>query len=82
MNRGVGRRPVPDVNRERDYGLQVEAWLKRVFPEFGAHPAAIVAVIRLHHTVGKGRLTKREHGEQIAGAVRVWEARYGKREDC
>ena len=60
------------------YGDEIQAWLNEKFPEFGAHPAAISAVVRLHFLVGRGRLTVAEHGGQIREAVSRWERRWGE----
>jgi hypothetical protein len=56
-----------------EYGEQIRSWLRSTFPEFGDHPAAVVAVIRLHHLEGKGTLTRGRHGELIQAAVRRWD---------
>jgi hypothetical protein len=63
------------------YGEQIVAWLTEYFPELAdehgrPHPAAVAAVIRLHHRRGKGQLTKREHGPEIRAAVKAWAKRY------
>jgi hypothetical protein len=79
-----GRAPRPrtgSLDREREYGEQICDWLNQHFPELREpsgrpHPAAIAAVIRLHHAYGKGRLTLREHGGAIRAAVRRWGERF------
>ena len=60
------------------YGDDIQAWLKANFPEFGAHPAAISAVVRLHFLFGRGCLTVSEHGGQIRESVARWERRWGE----
>jgi hypothetical protein len=62
------------VNPDDDYAEQVNRWLRTQFPDLvddqgHPHPAAIVAVMRLHYTVGRGRLTRTEHGPLIRGHV-------------
>ena len=64
---------------QREYAYQIVAWLKKNFPEFdrpdwGVHPAAVAAVIRLHHRVGRGNLTKAKHGGEVRAAVSAWDA--------
>lgn len=53
------------------YG-DVEA--KRLESSAGPHPAAVAAVIRLHHSTG-GKLTVKEHGPTIRAAVREFDER-------
>lgn len=69
------------LDRQREYGEEICAWLSESFPELRdphgyPHPAAIVAVIRLHHQHGKGQLTKRAHGPAIRAAVKRFEERW------
>jgi len=45
------------------------------------HYAAVAAVIRLHYTVGKGRLTIREHGPIIRAAVAATQDHTSAQED-
>lgn len=73
-----GRSPLrrQAVSQQRDYWRSLEAWLEGAFPEFGAHPAAAAAVMRLHRRHGRGSVTRREHGPIIRAAVDRWERRY------
>lgn len=69
------------LGREAQYGRDVCAWIRKHFPDlcntdWGPHPAAIVAVIRLHHLHGKGSLRPGTHGSQIRAAVEDWEHRF------
>lgn len=80
---GVIEQPEPKsmLEQQRIYGQQIAAWLTQNFPEldrphWGPHPAAVAAVIRLHHQHGKGRLTKREHGPEIRAAVKAWQKKW------
>lgn len=69
--------------REAKYGRDISSWLEANFPDLcdpSPHPGAVAAVIRLHHRVGKGRLTAREHGPEIREFVAVWERRLGPTE--
>ena len=65
------------------YGNQIRDWLRKHFPQWNTdhgnrtHPAAITAVIRLHHQHGKGKLTVREHGPAIRSAVDGFEKATG-----
>lgn len=66
------------VESQIAYGEQIDAWLCRQFPDLcdpSPHPAAISAVIQLHSVVGKGRLTRAEHGPLIRRAVATFDAR-------
>lgn len=79
----TGKRQADLLRRQEEYGNEVDAWLSRHFPELTdplsgrPHLAAFSAVVRLHGRYGKGRLTRREHGEQIRAAVDWWEREYG-----
>lgn len=68
---------LPDVCKPDD---RLVEWERRLYGEDAArglaaasepHPAAVGAVIRLHHRYGKGQLTVREHGPMIRAAVRA-----------
>jgi hypothetical protein len=81
---GVAEQPQATslLEREREYGERVAAWLNTNFPEFtqpsgNPHCAAITAVIRLHHEHGKGQITRREHGAVIRQAVKDFDAKWG-----
>jgi hypothetical protein len=68
------------IEEQRQYGQDITDWLRKHFPEFdrprfGPHPAAVAAVIQLHHRDGKRALTKRRHGAEIRAAVKRWEDR-------
>jgi hypothetical protein len=70
------------LGEENDYAAQVLLAVRRFFPELcderGApHPAAVVAVLRLHYTVGKGKLTREEHGPKVREFVADWMERDG-----
>jgi hypothetical protein len=79
--------PAPPERRDSDaqqrrYEQQIVRWLGCSFPQlidprWGAHPAAVAAVVRLHHACGKGHLTRREHGAAILAAVAEWDRRHG-----
>lgn len=61
------------------YGREIVAWLAGSFPDLcspAPHPAAMAAVIRLHWTVGKGKLTRAEHGAEIRAAVARFDERF------
>jgi hypothetical protein len=67
---------------QKEYALEIDRWLRREFPslcddEWGPHPAAFTAVIRLHYRDGKGRLTRARHGHEICAAVERWELEWG-----
>lgn len=69
------------LDRQREYGEQVEAWLAENFPELvrpreGVHPAARTAVYRLHYLHGRS-LTKAKHGPEIRAAVRAFDEQWG-----
>lgn len=69
------------LERDRAYGEQIAEWLNHHFPDLRQpsgqpHPAAVAAVIGLHHSHGKGRLTVSEHGPEIRAAVRAWRKRF------
>lgn len=66
--------------REAQYGRDIAGWLEQHVPEvcrpvWGPHPAAVAAVIRLHHV--HGRTLKKAHISEIRASVAAWEARYG-----
>lgn len=68
------------LGEQRKYGDDIRDWLTQNMPEFnrpneGPHPAAVAAVIRLHHQHGKGRITRREHGSWIRQFVKDWKKR-------
>jgi hypothetical protein len=69
------------LDEQQAYADEIVAWLRRHFPDldrpvYGPHPAAVVAVIRLHWRYGKDQLTKDEHGETIQAAVGKWEKQW------
>lgn len=69
------------LDEQREYGEQICDWLNERFPQLRQasgrpHPAAIAAVIQLHFRVGKGQLTKSEHGPAIRAAVKAWEKKW------
>lgn len=75
----TGKRASRLLDSQAEYGRQIAAWLERELPDVcdprtGAHPAAVAAVIRLHHEHGRG-LTKTKHGAQIRAFIRTWEER-------
>lgn len=73
--------------REAQYGRDIVAWLRRVFPEWNrddgnrTHSAAIAEVIRLHWRYGKHDFTKREHGAAIRAAVTAWQDKWERQEN-
>lgn len=78
-----GRQPqrarTTSLEAQRSYGHDVTAWLQVKFPDLcdpAPHPAAVAAVIRLHHQHGKGSLTAAAHGPAIRQAVAAFDTRY------
>lgn len=70
------------LDEQLEYAASIVTWLRAHFPdldrpEWGPHPAAVAAVIRLHGQRLKGRLTVSEHGPEIRRAVREWDAKWG-----
>lgn len=59
--------------RQEQYSRQIVEWLDRQFPELHGHPAAVLAVIQLHQIVGRGKLTRAEHGDRILRAVAAFD---------
>jgi hypothetical protein len=71
------------VDEQREYGESIAAWLTEHLPDldrpgWGPHPAAIAAVIRIHHRDGKTALSKGRHAAEIRQAVRDWVAKWGE----
>lgn len=70
------------MTRQEQYHEQVTSWLARNFPEVMdgelPHPAAFMAVVRLHHQFGKGTVTRGEHGELIRRAVKRFDERLSR----
>lgn len=68
-------------SRSAAYFEGVWSWLEENFPEWTmpgqrSHPAAFVAVMRLHTRHGRGSVTKAKDGRSIRAAVKDWEKRY------
>lgn len=62
------------VESQVAYSEQVWGWVRDQFPELcddhgQPHHVAVATVLRLHATIGKGQLTKAEHGPIILAAV-------------
>jgi hypothetical protein len=71
------------ADTQREYGESITAWLTKHLPEldrpgWGPHPAAVAAVIRIHHRDGKTALSKSKHAAEIRQAVRDWVAKWGE----
>jgi hypothetical protein len=62
---------------QEQYSRQIVQWLDKQFPELEGHPAAVVAVINLHHMLGRGKVTRAQHGAQILRAVAAFDKRWG-----
>jgi len=82
MKAGQSKRAASATERETEYGRSIVQWLSVNFPElcdpkWGPHPAAVAAVIRLHHVHGKQSLVKGAYGSVVRAAVAEWERKFG-----
>lgn len=68
------------MNSQVQFGKDIQRWLRVSFPEFADHPAAVATVIRLRFLVGRGRVTRAEHGDLIRAAVEHFDAENGLKE--
>ena len=74
------RRVASLTEREAEYARQVVGAIRREFPELcdpNPHPAAVTAVIRLHHVEGRVKLDNALHTSLINAAVKAWDERFG-----
>lgn len=62
---------------QEEYCRQIVEWLDKRFPELEGHPAAVIAVANLHYRLGRGKVTRAQHGEEILGAVAAFDERWG-----
>jgi hypothetical protein len=77
--RSGSRPPAPRPRSERGYAAEIRDWLTRhvpeVCPDGEPHPAAVAALIRLHHRYGREAVSARAHGAVIRAEVRAARAR-------